>query len=152
MMRKWSLLVILALMAGLLLVGCGGGGGDSGGSTGGTVQNLTVAMHDIYFGDSNDNEANPPKWEVTSGNTINVTAKNEGALEHNWAVVKLGETLPATISSHDEVAGKLLADLGNAAGGATKNLRFTAPAPGEYMVICTVAGHYPAMQGRLIVK
>lgn len=29
---------------------------------------------------------------------------------------------------------------------------FTAPAPGIYTAICTVAGHFPAMQGKLVVE
>jgi len=46
----------------------------------------------------------------------------------------------------------VLIDTGVIDAGKTDNFTFTAPAVGEYKVICTVPGHYPSMQGKLVVK
>ncbi len=51
-----------------------------------------------------------------------------------------------------EHADRLLFDAGVVDGGGKETVTFTAPEPGEYLVICTVSGHYPIMQGKLVVK
>ena len=45
-----------------------------------------------------------------------------------------------------QVKEVILFDIGEVPAGAAENDVFTAPAPGQYTVICTVAGHYPLMQ------
>ena len=46
---------------------------------------------------------------------------------------------------------KVLFSSGDLAAGASDEVVFTAPAPGEYNVLCTVPGHSAIMQGQLIV-
>jgi uncharacterized cupredoxin-like copper-binding protein len=88
---------------------------------------------------------------VTSGATVTVNLDNQGALQHNWAIVKRGEQvpLPFDASQHGD---KLLYSTEVLEGGSTASTTFVAPEPGEYLVICTVAGHYPSMQAKLVVK
>ena len=43
-------------------------------------------------------------------------------------------------------------DSGLVEPGEMQTFRFIAPEPGEYTVICTVSGHYPLMQGRLVAQ
>ena len=149
-MKKFSL--ILAILVMLALTACGGGDDNTDtASSGGTQSSISVIMNDIYFGDSNDNVDNPPSWSVNSGDSVNVQAENQGVLEHNWAIVKADSTLPDTIADPAAVTDMILFDLGEIAGGDSGNNTFTAPAAGEYSVICTVAGHYPVMQGKLVV-
>jgi len=113
---------------------------------------LDVIMHDIYFGDDSNNIANPPVWRVPAGAQVTVNLDNQGALEHNWAVVKQGVELPIPFMP-DQNKDLLFWEAGVLQGGQKDSESFTAPSePGEYIVICTVAGHYPAMQGRLIVE
>uniref|UniRef100_A0A7C1JRC4 Blue (type 1) copper domain-containing protein n=1 Tax=Caldilinea aerophila TaxID=133453 RepID=A0A7C1JRC4_9CHLR len=113
---------------------------------------LDVIMHDIYFGDDSNNIANPPVWRVPAGAQVTVNLDNQGALEHNWAVVKQGVELPIPFMP-DQNKDLLFWETGVLQGGQKDSESFTAPSePGEYIVICTVAGHYPAMQGRLIVE
>ena len=156
-MKKSHLLTVLLLfsLASLLLAACGGGDegeSDDGAATSGTVE-MDVVMNDIYFGDSNDNVDNPPNWTAAPGDSIKVNMSNEGALDHNWAIVKLGETIPDVINDAGEIEDQLLTDGGELGPGDTGTWRFTAPSdPGEYLVICTVAGHYPAMQGTFTVE
>jgi uncharacterized cupredoxin-like copper-binding protein len=145
------------LISALLVASCGGGDEAGEADTGAeeapatAAEMLSVVMHDIYYGDSNDNIANPPVWTVTSGAEVTVETDNQGALEHNWAVVKPGEEVPQPflIEEHGDI---LLFDAGVKPPGETGSATFTAPEAGEYQVICTVAGHYPAMQGTLQVE
>lgn len=113
---------------------------------------LNVAMHDIYFGETNDNSSNPPIWTVTSGVPVTVTLENQSVgLQHNWAIIKLGEEIPSPFIGGDQLT-IVLSESGVIDAGQSKTFLFTAPLPGEYMVICTVAGHYPVMQGKLVVE
>lgn len=147
-MKKLSLLVLTALFA-FALAACGGGN-DGGGDAAG--QSIDVLMNDIYFGDTNDNIENPPTWTINTGGTVAANLENAGALEHNFAILTSDAQLPDTVNSLDEVSDWLVYETGEVLGGETETKTFTAPAPGEYLVICTVAGHYPAMQGRLTVN
>lgn len=151
-MKKASFsLAILVLIA---LTACGGGS-DSNQTTetgGGNQSTINVTLNDIYYGDRNDNIDNPPTWMAQSGNTVTVQAQNNGVLEHNWAVVEANASLPDSVTDPTAIEDLILFDIGEVAGGESWNSVFTAPAPGEYTVICTVAGHYPAMQGKLVVE
>ena len=145
---KLKLFTVLALFGALLLVACGGS--DDTADDASANANIEVVQNDIYYGDSPTNEASPPTWTVKTGAPVGVSLTNNGVLEHNWAVVNTGETIPTTFNV-DTDSGILLFQTGLVAGGASYNDSFVAPAPGEYTVICTVAGHYPGMQGRLVV-
>ncbi|HFC11678.1 MAG TPA: hypothetical protein ENJ56_02445 [Anaerolineae bacterium] len=109
-------------------------------------------MNDIYFGDDADNVANPPQWTLNSGGRAQIKAENDGSLEHNWAIIKAGATVPDSVTDAAAIKDIILFDVGNVAGGASTNATFDIPDAGEYTVICTVAGHYPTMQGKLVVK
>ena len=113
-------------------------------------EEITVDMHDIYFGDSSDNVANPPEWTVSSGAEVTVLMENEGALEHSFVVLKSGEEIPANFNE-DEHGDKVLFSSGIVAAQENGTTTFTAPASGEYNVVCTVLGHSGLMHGRLIV-
>lgn len=113
---------------------------------------LDVVMHDIYFGDDNNNIANPPIWRVPAGAEVTINLDNQGGLDHNWAIIKKDVELPVPFMP-DQNADLILWEGGVLASGGKDTEVFTAPdAPGEYIVICTVAGHYPSMQGRLVVE
>ena len=112
---------------------------------------FTVAMNDLYFGDTNDNMNNPPVWTVTSDAEVTVTVENRsGGLQHNWAISKLDAVIPQPFVSGEGLDIVLL-DSGVVDAGQSSTITFTAPAVGEYLVICTVPGHYPVMQGKLVV-
>jgi plastocyanin len=113
---------------------------------------LEVAMHDIYFGDNNNNLAEPPVWRVPSGGEVTVNLENLGGLDHNWAIVQKDAELPVPFMP-DQNSDLVLWAAGVLLAGEKATDTFTAPVePGEYIVICTVACHYPAMQGRLLVE
>lgn len=145
-MKKAALLTLVAILALALLAACGGGDEPADSGSGG--QSIEVVMNDIFYGASTEDE---DVWTVKTGGVVSVTAINKGTLDHNWAIVKEGATIPDTVDP-TIAEGITSYDVGVVAGGDTYNSAFTAPAPGEYTIICTVAGHYPAMQGKLIVE
>jgi uncharacterized cupredoxin-like copper-binding protein len=147
---KHRLLVTVLVIASLALAACGGGDEEEAPAAA-APESITVVMHDIYYGDTNDNATNPPTWTATSGAEVTLNMENAGGLEHNWAIVKPGEEIPEPFVEAEH-SGLLLINPGLAPAGETKTATFTAPEPGEYSVICTVAGHYPFMQGRLTVN
>ena len=140
-------LFLLALVFALLLAACGGGEEASGPES----VAIEVVQNDIYYGDTPNNAENPPVWTVPAGSQVTVNLTNNGTLQHNFAIVEAGETVPETFNAESD-AGILYDETGLVDAGATFNDVFTAPSePGTYTVICTVAGHYPGMQGRLEV-
>jgi plastocyanin len=158
MKRYLSIVSLLAVVV-LLLAACGGGseptpapaaaGGDA--SAQAVLDAITVEMHDIYFGAENNNVENPPVWTVQAGQAVTMNFDNVGALEHSWAILSPDAEMPMPYTDAD--ADKLLYTSGNLAPATQKTETFTAPAEaGEYIVFCTVAGHYPVMQGRLVVQ
>ncbi len=155
---RTKLSTILLILAALMLAACGGGAPEAAPTAvpmaeAPAGETLEIVMHDIYFGDTGPtNMASPITWEVTSGTQVTLNLVNQGSLQHNWAIVKADQTVPEPYTGGTENPDLLLFNAGVLDGGKTESVTFTAPEPGEYRVICTVAGHYPMMQGTLIVK
>ena len=137
-------LLILLVVA---LAACSGSG-DSEEAVAETV--IVVDMEDIYFGPTNDNAENPPEWTVGAGDEVTLRMENMGALEHSWAILESGVEVPVAYNEATD-GDKVLFSSGTVAAGASDEVRFTAPEPGTYNVLCTVPGHSVLMQGRLIV-
>ncbi len=157
MQKTTKLFVLVMLSFAMMLAACGGddtSSDDSGDTTSGdpAPASFTVTMHDIYYGDTNDNATNPPSWTASAGARAQIEAINSGGLEHNWAIMKAGATIPETINDKADVQSDILYDIGNVAAGESLTGRFDVPEAGEYTIICTVAGHYPSMQGKLYVN
>ena len=118
--------------------------------TNANVALLTVDMQDNYYGGADDNVANPPVWSVPAGADVVATLTNHGRRNHNWAIVKPGAAIPIPYKE-GQGGDIILHGIGMVYGNSQTTITFTAPDPGEYMVICTVDGHYPEMQGRLLI-
>lgn len=114
------------------------------------VSMLNVDMYDSYYGNSDTNLTEPPVWTVQSGADVVVNLVNHGLLNHNWAVVKKGITVP-TPYEEGQSGDIILHGIGMVYNNSQTTITFTAPESGEYQVICTVSGHYPFMQGKLQV-
>jgi len=113
---------------------------------------LTVVMHDTYYGDSDNNATNPPTWEAPAGSNVLLNIENLGKLDHNWAIVKTGMTPPMPYQGGQDHE-LIWYGAGMVYGSNKTTVTFAAPQePGDYLVICTVENHYPLMQGRLHVK
>lgn len=112
------------------------------------VAMLNVDMYDSYYGAEDTNLTEPPVWTVQTGADVVVNIVNHGELNHNWAVVKKGITVP--VPYEEGQAGDLiLHGVGMVYNNSQTTITFVAPESGEYQVICTVSGHYPFMQGKL---
>lgn len=152
-MRRKNALIFILMVTAVFLAACGGAAAEPAGQAqdAGPVV-IDVVANDIYFGDDVNNMEDPPVWTVEAGSTVSVNFENQGSMEHNWAVINLGEEIPVPfiLEDHQDL---ILYDTGMVAGGEGGSFAFRVPQePGEYTVICTVAGHYPSMQGRLIVN
>jgi plastocyanin len=111
---------------------------------------LTVDMYDSYYGTSDTNMTEPPIWTIPAGSDVVVNLINHGAYDHNWAIVKKGITVP--VPYEEGQAGDIIMHgIGMVYNNSQTTITFSAPDLGEYQVICTVSGHYPLMQGKLLV-
>jgi plastocyanin len=146
---KLKLFAVAVLFAALFLAACGGGEEEPSGPQSVTLQ---VTQNDNYYGATPDNATNPPTWTVSAGGQVAIELTNNGTTEHNWAIIKLGADMPATYVESDH-SDLILRETGLVAAGDSFRESFVAPAEaGEYLIICTVAGHYPSMQGKLVVQ
>ncbi|HVN53134.1 MAG TPA: plastocyanin/azurin family copper-binding protein [Anaerolineaceae bacterium] len=136
-MRKFSVIMVLALVLTVVLSACGGGGSSSGG----TSNNIKTTMSDFKF--------DPAEWTVPAGQTISLTIDNKGSVKHDWVLMMQPVTPPLA----DENAGQQIAKF-SLDPGASQTVTFTSPSnPGDYEVVCTVPGHLDAgMKGTLHVK
>ena len=122
MSRRTILLFAVVALVALALAACGGGASSSGGSP----LNVTVTATEFKF--------DPATINAVPGQTINLTVKNTGSVQHTWALAAANVKL--TIDP-----------------GKSVTQTFTAPAAGTYPFECDIAGHKEAgMTGQLIVK
>jgi uncharacterized cupredoxin-like copper-binding protein len=91
-------------------------------------------------------------YTVPAGAEVTLNMTNTGAVEHEFAILKLGEHVTPPFGEKDE--SKILWELDAVQPGTNKSATFTAPTePGEYDVICGLPGHIElGMTATLIVK
>ena len=91
-------------------------------------------------------------YTVPAGGQVTVNLTNNGAIEHEFAVLKLGQHVDPPFGDKDE--DKIFWELDGVEAGTTKSDTFTAPTePGEYDIICGIPGHIEmGMIATLIVK
>lgn len=142
-MKKISYLCVLMLASVIaLLAACGGSEPEAAVEVKPEPVTLKFVSTDVFAWD-------PATVTVKSGSEVNVVLENTGVLEHNWILARDGIDL-ATASDADALYG---ANVGYVQAGETGDLTFTAPGPGKYLYVCTVAGHAAGgMVGELIVE
>ena len=126
--------MIAAVLFSLLLVSCGGVGGAS--------TAIDVTMTDFQF--------QPSQFTVPAGQEISFRSSNNGAVVHNFVIMKLGTSAGPMFD--DEDVPNVYWEVELVSGGST-DTTFTAPVePGEYQVICRTEGHIVSgMIAKLIV-
>lgn len=122
---RFAAVVLVVLAVAALVAACGpGGGGTSGG--GGNALNITVTGSEFKY--------DPNVINATAGQTINLTFKNAGTVQHTFVLKDANVNLKAD-------------------PGQSVTATFTAPAAGTYQFECDIPGHSAAgMTGQLIVK
>ncbi len=127
MSRRTIILIAAVALTAIALSACGGGatGGTASGS--GSPLNVTVTATEFKF--------DPATINAAPGQTINVTLKNTGSVDHTFVFA------PANFKM-------------TVAAGKSDTKSFTAPAAaGTYDFDCDIAGHKEAgMVGKLVVK
>ena len=125
--------ISILIFAGFLLVACSGQGPST---------TISVGMTDF--------QCIPNLFTVPAGQEITVNAVNNGAVVHDFVLMKWATTVGDKYDEEDlpNVYWKI-----ELQPGETTTTSFTAPmAPGEYQVVCGTKGHLEAgMIARLIV-
>ena len=117
-MRAFPLLALIAALA-LLTSACGPARSAAAEKSTAAPREVTVTATEMAF--------SPTTIELTAGQPVKLTFKNNGLVEHSWQSQIDGEAILLTAPSHQS---------------ASKT--FTPRAPGTYKVICTVPGHEQA--------
>lgn len=136
----WRRTLVVLAGAGLLLGACGDDDDDGGGGEASTSIEATAS----------DFEFDPDSWTVPAGEEFTIDFSNEGAVEHEWAVIKQGEDLD---SEDDFAEEKVLFEVEAIPAGESTTEAFTVDEAGTYQVICAIPSHFDAgMEGTLTVE
>jgi uncharacterized cupredoxin-like copper-binding protein len=130
---KRNSIVIAVLASLMLLTACGAGGASN---------KIDLTMTDFQF--------QPSQFTVPAGQEITFTSSNNGAVVHNFVIMKLGTSAGPMFDDEDVPNVYWEVEL---LPGASTDTSFTAPTePGDYEVICRTEGHIASgMTGKLIV-
>lgn len=91
---------------------------------------LSISGYDTFAYD-------PDAVSVPTGSEVTLNFKNEGGLDHNFVLVS-NSADPLTVTEANAIGG---INAGTVSGGGETTLTFTAPPPGSYQYVCTIAGH-----------
>jgi plastocyanin len=92
----------------------------------------------------------PDSWTVPAGEEFTIDFENGGTVDHEWAVIRLGEDLE---SEEDFAEEKVLFEVEAIPAGESTSQQFTVDEPGTYQVICAIESHFDAgMEGSLTVE
>jgi plastocyanin len=126
-------LIIAAVLLSLMLASCGGGGAST---------KINVTMTDFQF--------QPNQFTVPAGQEITFTSANNGAVVHNFVIMKKGTSAGPFFD--DEDVPNVYWQVEIQPGGSV-DTSFTAPTePGDYEVVCRTEGHIASgMSAKLTV-
>jgi plastocyanin len=128
--------IAVAIGCSALLLGACGDDDDDGGAS------IEATASEFQF--------EPDSWTVPAGEEFTVDFENDGAVEHEWAVIKLGEDLE---SEEDFAEERVLFEVEAIPAGESTSQQFTVEEPGTYQVICAIETHFGAgMEGSLTVE
>lgn len=126
-MRRVSILAALMILSAVGVAACG--------STAGPTNSIRVTMTDFAF--------SPNSFTVPAGQEISVEATNNGAVAHSFVIMKAGDQVKDHFTDADK-AGVYWA-VANVPPGESVKGTFRAPTqPGEYQIVCGIAGHFEA--------
>src|SRR5215211_694437 len=125
-------LILGVVFCSLMLTACAGAGG--------ATKKINVTMTDFQF--------QPNQFTVPAGEEIAFTSSNNGAVVHNFVIMKLGTSAGPMFDDEDIPNVYWQVEL---QPGGSAETSFTAPAePGDYEVVCKTEGHIASgMTGKL---
>ena len=116
-------LLALSLMLVFLLASCGGSAPSS---------TIDVTLTDFSF--------TPNAFTVPAGQEITLNITNNGAVVHNFIIMKLGTTAGDAFDEGDQI--NIFSQETDIQPGGDVTVIFTAPTePGDYQVVCKTSGH-----------
>jgi uncharacterized cupredoxin-like copper-binding protein len=126
-------ILIFVVLSSLLLTSCGR-------SQPTTV--IQVNMTDFAY--------SPIQFVVPAAREITLDIVNNGAVVHNFIVMKAGARLDHSFDETDEMNIYWKIEL---TPGQSVSTAFTSPfEPGDYLIVCSTPGHYQAgMTGKMVV-
>ena len=126
-------ILILVVLSSVLLISCGRGQPTTA---------IQVNMTDFAY--------SPNQFVVPAGREITLDIVNNGAVVHNFIVMKAGADPDAHVDEMDEKTMHWKIEL---APGQSITTSFPAPSePGDYVIVCSTPGHDQAgMTGTLVV-
>jgi len=134
---KRTILSIAALIIMSLVLSACASVANAAGST-----SLSVDLTDFSF--------KPDSFKVPAGKVITVKVTNKGANVHEFVIMKAGTKVEPPFADKDE--GNIYWEIDDVQPGQTKSDKFTAPAPGDYEIVCGTPGHVEmGMVGALTV-
>jgi len=133
-MKKISFSFIVLLVLSMVLTACGSKG---------PVTKMDVTMTDFKY--------DPMIWNIVAGQEITMNIRNDGAVKHEFVIMKYG--LSAGDKFGDEDEGNIYWEV-ELDPGASKTVTFSAPTDlGDYEVLCGTEGHLEAgMKASLTVS
>src|SRR5512141_1320659 len=123
-MKKGLGLATVLIIAAMVLAACGGSGGSGGsGSGGGGAANFTVTAKESGCPNGATYCWDPADLSVNSGQSVTVVIKNpsNNANAHSFEIKGIGGTATGDLNP-----------------GQDKTVSFTAPAAGDYQIVCDV--------------
>ncbi|MEJ2710048.1 MAG: cupredoxin domain-containing protein [Anaerolineales bacterium] len=134
MRKRTNIFGIIALLVVSLLAAC---------STGPKSIDQSVTMSEFAF--------DPAQISVPAGSQVNLTLVNDGTLAHEFVIIKKDMQVTAPFDE-DQDEDKIYWE-NEVEAGESESEVFSAPEePGEYQIICGIAGHLEqGMQGTLTV-
>lgn len=114
--------IIAAVFLSLMLVSCGGGGAST---------NINVTMTDFQF--------QPNQFTVPAGQEITFNSSNNGAVVHNFVIMKKGTSAGPFFD--DEDVPNVFWEVEIPPGGSADTTFIAPTEPGDYEVVCRTEGH-----------
>jgi uncharacterized cupredoxin-like copper-binding protein len=148
-LRTFLIPTILILALALVAAACGGDDDDGGTPTGTATPTATSTATPTPAAATTVDVAltefavNPAQDTVDAG-TLTFSVANDGALPHNFRVIKTdlaSDALPTANNLVDEGQVDVVASIADYAGGETEEVSVDLE-PGSYVLICNVVGHY----------
>jgi uncharacterized cupredoxin-like copper-binding protein len=128
MLKKIRWTTLLVLLSSLVLAACGGGKAQAAST------HLAVQLTEFAF--------QPSQFTVPAGKEITLDLSNNGSVEHNFIIMKLGTQASPPFDAADEA--NVYWEVALPPGQSTSTT-FTAPSePGDYQVVCKTPGHLEA--------
>lgn len=137
MIRYRTIVATVLSVAALSVLAAGCGDDDEAGGDG---SSLDVAATDFQF--------DPDAWTVTAGEEFTVEFANDGANDHEWAL--MSEPIESEADFEEDL---VIDEIEAIAPGESTSQAFTVDEAGEYQVICALDGHFDqGMEGTLTVE